>query len=141
MANEAQNEAAAITAKASDEHQKVAAKKPKNEQQTTEGDPGQGIESFLKDMFVLQKVVSFLKYLVLFLGIWLTGRLGFGYKWVLLATIVYFFWKANRDEKKRRKEAVGAALAKNEEEVLRARLGDLPTWVSLYSDNVYLIDQ
>ena len=86
-------------------------------------------EKLLQDMFVLQKVISYVKYMAVSLAVWLAGRFGVGFSWVILAVVVFVLRKFYRNEKKR-KEETGKALAKNEENAIRARLGDLPSWVS-----------
>lgn len=91
----------------------------------------ESIEAFLQDMHLLQKIVTFLRYFGLFLFVWLLGWLGFSCQWILIAAIGYYILKT-KQEKREWKLKVGQALAKDEEEVIRARLGDLPSWVSFF---------
>jgi hypothetical protein len=107
-----------------DEHGK------KDEKQKTEAKQ-ESIETLLRDMHVLQKIVSFLKYFAQFLFLWLLGWLGFSYIWVFIAAIGYYIVKT-RQERRDWKQKVGQALAQDEEVVIRARLGDLPSWVSIF---------
>lgn len=89
-------------------------------------------ETLLQDMLVLQKVISFVKYMAVLLAVWFVGRVGFSFTWALIGTVAFFGWKNNQDEKSQNKKT-GKALAENEEDVVRARLRDLPSWVSHFS--------
>ena len=105
-----------------------------NEEKNKEAKP-EGIETLLQDMQVLQKIITFLKYFGLFLFVWLLGRFGFGCMWVVIAAICYYI-KRTKQEKREWKQKVGEALAKDEEVTIRARLKDLPSWVSIL-DSLY----
>lgn len=101
-----------------------------DEKQTNETEP-ESVGTLLQDMYVLQKIVSFLKYFGLFLFVWLLGWFGFSCQWVLIAAIGFYVVRT-KQEQRDWKQKVGQALAKDEEIVIRARLRDLPSWVSIF---------
>ena len=103
----------------------------KEEQKQNKEAKQDSMEAILEDMQVLQKIVSFLKYFGQFLFLWLLGWLGFSCYWVFIAAVGYYIMKT-RQEKRDWKQKVGQALAQDEEVVIRARLGDLPSWVSTF---------
>ena len=116
----AENEKA-VCAKADDQGKQ-------DDKKNNEETKSEGIETLLKDMHLLQMIVTFLKYFALFFSVWLLGQLGFSCQWVLIAAIGYYIIHA-KQEKREWKQMVGQALAKDEEVVIRARLKDLPSWV------------
>ncbi len=110
---------------------KIDEQAKENEKQNNESKSESSVETLLKDMHVMQKIVSFLKYFGMFLFLWLLGWLGFSFHWVLIAAVGYYIMKT-KQEKREWKQKVGQALAQDEEVVIRARLGDLPSWVSIF---------
>lgn len=111
-----------------DQSPKTDEKADPNEKKVEKVEPV-GLEKLLQDMFVLQKVISYVKYMAVSLAVWLAGRFGVGFSWIVLAVVIFVLRKFYRDEKKEQKEA-GKDLTKNEENAIRARMGDLPSWVS-----------
>lgn len=112
-------------------------KDEKHNEETNPESPTESIETFLKDMQVLQKILTFLRYMGMFLFVWLLGWLGFSCLWVLIATLGYYMMETKR-EKRKGKQELGQALAKDEEDVIRARLGDLPSWVRIKLSSTWI---
>ena len=106
----------------------LCAKKENGKENEKDETKSEGMETLLKDMHILQMIVTFLKYFGFFFSVWLLGRLGFSCQWVVIAAVGYYIIQA-KQEKRDWKQIVGQALAKDEEVVIRARLKDLPSWV------------
>lgn len=112
-------------------------KDKKQNKETNPESPTESIETFLKDMQVLQKILAFVRYIGMFLFVWLLGWLGFSCLWVLIATLGYYMMKTNWEKRKEKQEFVQAC-AKDEEDVIRARLGDLPSWVRIKLSSTWI---
>ena len=111
------------------ENEKALCAKKENGKENDET-KSEGMDTLLKDMHILQMIVTFLKYFGFFFSVWLLGRLGFSCHWVVIAAIGYYIIQT-KQEKRDWKQIVGQALAKDEEVVIRARLKDLPSWVRI----------
>ena len=74
-----------------------------------------------------------LKYLKLVGGallIWFMGWFGLSYVWIITGFFIYVLWRMNQDERKSRRDAFREATEK-EQQVVEARMEDLPSWVRL----------
>lgn len=100
--------------------------------------PADNIEALFKDMHVLKMIATFSKYFGMFLFLWLLGWFGFSCYWVLIAAVGYYV-VGTKQEKREWKQKVGQALAKDETQVIRARLRDLPSWVRVFKFTKYFL--
>jgi len=83
------------------------------------------------ELAILNFVLKYLKLVGGALLIWFMGWLGLSYVWVVCGFFVYVLWRMNQDERKSRRDAFREATEK-EQQVVEARMEDLPSWVSLY---------
>ena len=89
---------------------------------------GANAKSLTEQLTVLKIGIPLAKYLGVALLIWVLGRFGFSYQWILLATLAVVFWMRNR-EKKNKKKSIGKAINNDEEKAVEARVEDMPSWV------------
>ncbi|XP_015764424.1 PREDICTED: extended synaptotagmin-2-A-like [Acropora digitifera] len=80
------------------------------------------------ELAILKFVLKYLKLVGGALLIWFMGWLGLSYVWIICGLFIYVLWRLNADERKTRRDAFREA-AEKEEEVVEARMEDLPSWV------------
>lgn len=80
------------------------------------------------ELAILNFVIKYLKLVGGALLIWFMGWFGLSYVWIICGFFVYVLWRMNQDERKTRRQAFREAVEK-EQEVVEARIEDLPSWV------------
>ncbi|KAK2570434.1 Extended synaptotagmin-3 [Acropora cervicornis] len=80
------------------------------------------------ELAILKFVLKYLKLVGGALLIWFMGWLGLSYVWIICGLFIYVLWRLNADERKTRRDAFREA-AEKEQEVVEARMEDLPSWV------------
>ena len=80
------------------------------------------------ELAILNFVLKYLKLVGGALLIWFMGWLGLSYVWIIAGFFIYVLWRMNQDEKKSRRDAFREATEK-EQQVVEARMEDLPSWV------------
>lgn len=113
---------------------------PTAEQKTAEeqAEPGEEAKSPPQDeqkktakkteLAILNFVIKYLKLVGGALLIWFMGWLGLSYVWLICGFFIYVLWRMNQDERKTRRDAFREA-AEHENQVVEARMEDLPSWV------------
>lgn len=81
------------------------------------------------ELAILNFVLKYLKLVGGALLIWFMGWLGLSYVWIICGFFIYVFWRMNQDGRKTRRDAFREATEK-EQQVVEARMEDLPSWVS-----------
>ena len=80
------------------------------------------------ELAILNFVLKYLKLVGGALLIWFMGWLGLSYVWIITGFFIYVLWRMNQDERKSRRDAFREATEK-EQQVVEARMEDLPSWV------------
>lgn len=80
------------------------------------------------ELAILNFVLKYLKLVGGALLIWFMGWLGLSYVWIVTGFFIYVLWRMNQDERKSRRDAFREATEK-EQQVVEARMEDLPSWV------------
>ncbi|XP_027052448.1 extended synaptotagmin-2-A-like isoform X2 [Pocillopora damicornis] len=80
------------------------------------------------ELAILNFVIKYLKLVGGALLIWFMGWFGLSYVWIICGFFVYVLWRMNQDERKTRRQAFREAVER-EQEVVEARMEDLPSWV------------
>lgn len=80
------------------------------------------------ELAILNFVLKYLKLVGGALLIWFMGWLGLSYVWIIAGFFIYVLWRMNQDERKSRRDAFREATEK-EQQVVEARMEDLPSWV------------
>lgn len=80
------------------------------------------------ELAILNFVIKYLKLVGGALLIWFMGWLGLSYVWLICGFFIYVLWRMNQDERKTRRDAFREA-AEHENQVVEARMEDLPSWV------------
>lgn len=84
------------------------------------------------ELAILNFVIKYLKLVGGALLIWFMGWFGLSYVWIICGFFVYVLWRMNQDERKTRRQAFREAVER-EQEVVEARMEDLPSWVRYVS--------
>ncbi|KAL3835824.1 hypothetical protein ACJMK2_021294 [Sinanodonta woodiana] len=82
-----------------------------------------------EDTLLFSVIKLYFKHALLFLPVWVLGYFNFSPSWILLGLVVYV-WKEKHTREQHAKIEISQAIAKNEKEVILARVADLPSWVS-----------
>ena len=82
------------------------------------------------ELAILNFVLKYVKLVGGALLIWFMGWLGLSYVWIIAGFFIYVLWRMNQDERKSRRDAFKEATEK-EQQVVEARMEDLPSWVRL----------
>ncbi|CAF2252498.1 unnamed protein product [Rotaria magnacalcarata] len=85
-----------------------------------------GLGSTEGDLIVLTK--KYLEIVGLVFFVWLLGYFHFSVSWILLAVFIYLFRQRQRAQSKQRHKMLNE-INKNEEQYIKARLDELPSWV------------
>ena len=90
------------------------------------------------ELAILNFVVKYLKLVGAALLIWFMGWLGLSYVWIVCGLFIYVLWRLNADERKTRRDAFREATEK-EQEVIEARMEDLPSWVRYFASQIKIL--
>ncbi|XP_074624645.1 extended synaptotagmin-2-like isoform X1 [Acropora palmata] len=119
---------------ASAANEKQGSDEPSEKQTTSETETTVVAENEAKkpakktELAILKFVLKYLKLVGGALLIWFMGWLGLSYVWIICGLFIYVLWRLNADERKTRRDAFREATEK-EQEVVEARMEDLPSWV------------
>lgn len=80
------------------------------------------------ELAILNFVLKYLRLVGGALLIWFMGWIGLSYVWIICGLFIFVLWRLNADERKTRRDAFREA-AEKEQEVVEARMEDLPSWV------------
>lgn len=82
-----------------------------------------------EDMLLMKSVQRYFKLAGIASVVWLMGYFKFSVSWLWLLLVVYI-WKEKHMKNRLKKITISQDIARNEKEVILARVDDLPSWVS-----------
>ena len=87
------------------------------------------------ELAILNFVLKYLRLVGGALLIWFMGWIGLSYVWIICGLFIFVLWRLNADERKTRRDAFREA-AEKEQEVVEARMEDLPSWVRFLASEI-----
>ncbi|BFZ06345.1 hypothetical protein BsWGS_09385 [Bradybaena similaris] len=86
-------------------------------------------KTVVEDTLLMQVVQRYFKLAGVVSLVWLVGYCKFSVSWLWLLLVV-FVWKEKHTKAKRHKISISQEIARNEKDVILARVEDLPSWVN-----------
>lgn len=86
-------------------------------------------KSVVEDTLLMKVIQRYFKLAGVVSVVWLVGYFRFSVSWLWLLLVVYV-WKEKHNSAKRHKITISQEIARNEKDVILARVEDLPSWVS-----------